>query len=1223
MALLGKIMSVFTDKVIVPKAENLAAQVFDTCVVDRQLEKKVISLFLQEYENEPFYMDLDSYITNYNVIANLISASRGKTSLQPNSKTAFISENIKLFIRRCPEYNKNTVQLSQVRDVFDWIFDFVFMEVNQLSPHSDIGKLQNDIRRGEAESEFRDNRNYAVTHDISQKLDFICSQIPALQGITDTAKQELGYCSSETEKFTDEIKEIEYEYQSRNLFEDALLRYFELLQSITTKLRGQPQAQIDTLICTLYCNIALCQSNLCDIEKAFRSLEVIPAPAAAESKIYHLVYAAIVVQHVDSEKYTIAKQHLDKALEGDPFYHRAFLLRQYLYALMEHVDCQSNIKELNNHFSSILIENSDRELIADYYMNCGLIFQAYDDPYSAAKNFEVAVEYGYDEVIAKYNLLTALYGQAVKGLSKDERVLFPQVDYSKMNYVIAELKSIILDNQINMQPYLTIKEKAVSLYVSACTLIGIRHNLSPLKVYLELSRDYEIIRELILGSDEELTENIISLLDKEDQQFLHFRTLLDSDDLTRCKDEIIELIDNSSENISAPLFHVLLQVCLISKEPGEYWKYKEMAVSAGVNGAPISAMDACAYELEGNIEQAKCLFDNVAATSNQYHVLENALRFYKRNSFFVECESLYLRIQNLQENASISIDDIDTFYSEAISFFLSQQSALAEEFLNRINSRIISLDNYYNLQALLYSNINDTARLNDSLTHINSSSNCFQDGFNKALCQRWLLNYEEALETCFVLLEITSDENEQVKLYWLISDLYLLKENLDESYVWAQKSHDLKIQNPYDRSHQALITRALRCGHTESFSSVLDYKQKHPVVVDWIEAFTISDADENPLASITKQLEDRFPNAKDYAERERDIAEQYKKGVLSINLLLQYYNGEWWQLFQFAAKNKLKISMGNRERLQLEQALIKEHLVVDAQTLIFMSYYGCLSALQSITCLHINFGSVATLQYCYLSWDHPCIKDLMRWIESTDNIVFEADGFINDENVLTKTLSRDFVAGCNIAQKNKVPFLYLDAVASTYQAVPEIGIPENLSFISIPALCEFFGQTQPRLKDQMLYRLLTGGNFIGFSADTIIEQVQSHNFEVSYDLIQPFLICKSDYDMRSFSDVYLQAINRLQKLHPESAAFLAEIILNDTARVWRRGTYYRVTANNYADNDARNRSRAIAFYVARIVAGIKQILPCMSNELSSLCSELQRLVLESMKPDPLDQIFSN
>ncbi|WP_313184963.1 hypothetical protein, partial [Lacrimispora sp.] len=89
------------------------------------------------------------------------------------------------------------------------------------------------------------------------------------------------------------------------------------------------------------------------------------------------------------------------------------------------------------------------------------------------------------------------------------------------------------------------------------------------------------------------------------------------------------------------------------------------------------------------------------------------------------------------------------------------------------------------------------------------------------------------------------------------------------------------------------------------------------------------------------------------------------------------------------------------------------------------------------------------------------------------------------------------------------------------------------------------------------------------------------------------------------------------------AAFLAEIILNDTARVWRRGTYYRVTANNYADNDARNRSRAIAFYVARIVAGIKQILPCMSNELSSLCSELQRLVLESMKPDPLDQIFSN
>ena len=60
-------------------------------------------------------------------------------------------------------------------------------------------------------------------------------------------------------------------------------------------------------------------------------------------------------------------------------------------------------------------------------------------------------------------------------------------------------------------------------------------------------------------------------------------------------------------------------------------------------------MDACAYELEGDIEKAKILFSGIAQTCTDYHVLENILRFYKRSNNVQECEDLYFKLQHLQK----------------------------------------------------------------------------------------------------------------------------------------------------------------------------------------------------------------------------------------------------------------------------------------------------------------------------------------------------------------------------------------------------------------------------------------------------------------------------------------------------------------------------------------------------------------------------------------------
>lgn len=195
--------------------------------------------------------------------------------------------------------------------------------------------------------------------------------------------------------------------------------------------------------------------------------------------------------------------------------------------------------------------------------------------------------------------------------------------------------------------------------------------------------------------------------------------------------------------------------------------------------------------------------------------------------------------------------------------------------------RITSLSEecYYHIKASLSCATNDVPQLLDSLNHLYGITHSFQDGFNKALCHRWLLNYDESLKECHILLNNNPSEDERVKIFWLISDLHLLKKEPDESYDWAKKAHDLMSKNPYDQSHPAFLGRSFRSGHHEGFATVLEYKHTHPVVVDWIQEVSISEA-ENPIESISQQIEKYFPDQKNHQEQGHQIASQYKQGII-------------------------------------------------------------------------------------------------------------------------------------------------------------------------------------------------------------------------------------------------------------------------------------------------------------------------------------------------------
>ena len=147
----------------------------------------------------------------------------------------------------------------------------------------------------------------------------------------------------------------------------------------------------------------------------------------------------------------------------------------------------------------------------------------------------------------------------------------------------------------------------------------------------------------------------------------------------------------------------------------------------------------------------------------------------------------------------------------------------------------------------------------------------------------------------------------------------------------------------------------------------------------------------------------------------------------------------------------------------------------------------------------------------------------------------------------------------------------------------------------------------------MLYKLMQYGEFISFSATTVFEQIKSNDFQVTEELLRPFLICKSDYNMQSFSYVYLGAIHLLKEENKTAAIAMSEMVMRNTMQIWRRGTYYRETLKKMP-NDGMMRTRVLSIfkYACSIIAGMKQIWATMPKQISNLYDELQKIIADEL-----------
>lgn len=1187
-------------------------EVTDTIFRNPRLKDSVQQYLKNKYENECFYNNLTYYLENYKIIDNTI-AMFYNANYGVLSKKDFVKKHLNGFVDAFERYRDDLIAMMLIKSSLEELYTIIETAITYISPHTDSGKLliQAEIHQSELCTQF---------NHTDKKLDKIIELIQDSNKVSTTSINESVVSDAiandikdgssaikEFEKRIESISQKTFSYENETV---KISKYLALFADLTTQLYNEPRDQIDKLICSLYCRTSICYCNLGNYEEALSSLEKIPEEAKKENKLYHYVFSLIVAVHKITSRFSEAIESANKALQIDNNYHRAFLVRSFLYALVKKVPGTELLRELDEQFKSILELNEDAELINEYHLYRGFICNEYENYNDAINSFVAAKNNGYDELVADCNIGTTYYTWACEKVPRNKVVFCADVDVELLCKTIEILKRwLFSDDYMSIIPYT--KSKLVSIYVSACMFLGISHNLSPLQDYISLPYlEYEALRSIILGSDDIISEDAMNLLSADDRLHAKITNYLKECDISNAKNCITDLGEIEFENLPQSIKIMFLQICISDKDIENYEKYRGRLTEKD-NGEIIDCMDAYVMALKGNVEEAKHVIDNQAITSMNFKILRNIVAFYAQYGFLSEEEELLLRIFDLHIKNLVYIADIEWFYIEAINFFTRRKSNQVLKFIERIDFEHIDKKAACSAKAIFFSSINDIPNMLVCTSELFQITHKEQYAFNQIDCLIKLFRYDDALACALELFEIIPDSNvdERERIYWLISDIYLFLNDLDNSNEWALKAHDYFKENPYKLSHQSYINRATRAGHTEAISKAIDYKHTHPVVVDWLKEVKILAESTDGTALIKAISEATGYNADEYDKQQWEVLKTYKNQIPSNYFLLKYYNYDLSKFFIFADQNKIVISNGSLAVLQNEKQLVEDHIIIDAITLITMKRYKCFETLNNIKHVHISYATVGVLQSYFLTHDYHYVADILEWLQSADNVVFENDGiweFDADNSVFTY----EFTACCNIAGNHDIPLLTIETIASAICTDPKSYLPQSLRTVSINAFCEkIMGEHSTEL-NQMIYSLMNGCTFINFTSDTIIHQIIINNYVVEKEMLSPFMTCNTKSDMISFANVYLATIKQLAITNLDAAVEFARIVFENAMKIWRKGDHDRWVCTVSPDSLSEYRVKAINQYLIFLTIQFVGLNLSIPIDLQNTISELQEKIVQ-------------
>ncbi|ATD56760.1 hypothetical protein BTM21_02940 [Clostridium chauvoei] len=388
------------------------------------------------------------------------------------------------------------------------------------------------------------------------------------------------------------------------------------------------------------------------------------------------------------------------------------------------------------------------------------------------------------------------------------------------------------------------------------------------------------------------------------------------------------------------------------------------------------------------------------------------------------------------------------------------------------------------------------------------------------------------------------------KVYIMKSNIYILKNNLNDAYEYAEKAKQLVIDIPRSDVHNFFVGRSLRCNKIDNgVIHINEFRQAYPKVDDWFKCFNSIDVDEDGNEELSEEIKSFF---KEQSQGFNALLEMLREGQVGMSLVSKYKGYTINELIRWKDIYNIKVNInsGNIDEMSNEINNISETIVLDVFTLYILSDIKCLELLREFNDIRICNSTIEYLNYVLLKEEDEKVREILVFIENEINIrvIPFNNNCINDFEPEFRKGIDDFILDSILyARDNNFSYCYGEVFIK--QVCSVIGT----NSISLVSLIRKLGE----IKGFKAISKLINGNytFINFTFKDMYYLARESNFTKDNSLDNFFKISKGG-DISTFIGQYIMFILSIYYLNRDSFDLYFNIYIKAMESLYKKSNYY-------------------------------------------------------------------
>lgn len=761
-----------------------------------------------------------------------------------------------------------------------------------------------------------------------------------------------------------------------------------------------------------------------------------------------------------------------------------------------------------------------------------------------------------DDMNSKLQYAHNLYGYSIKDSVDEDRVMHDKINYQYL------IESKLMCEEILKLAESTNDSKlykdCLILYVNILSLLGqINEAIDSLNNVKFIDDNEELINfedrlKALYGKDDNCTRNL-----SESDLFLK-----ETFDLLNLKkyNEVITIIgskcwDKYKEDIK---IHCILLECYIEmKDYSNFIKHIRKLECNNVESNLLIKVKARYHIEKEEYGKAESYLKESIIKYRDPDTYCWLLNLYEKQEEKEKYEDLIEKILN--EDRFILEVEYSKVYTSYFKFLFKHNlyNKALELLYNDCDKKKFYEQDYINLSINIYSNLGRYFDSAQELEHLYKINNNYETLFNAANEYFRCNELDKSLDILKNLEK--SGVNFLEKIYVMISNIYVLKNELCIAYKYAEKAKELVVDIPKSEVHNFFVGRSLRCNKVDNgVIHINEFRESYPKVDDWVKFFKSREVDDDGNEGLSLEIKEFL---KVQSEGFQNILKLLRNGQVGISTVCKCRHYTINELIRWKDNYGIKINInsGNSDEISNEISNITEIIVMDAFVLYILADIDKLEFLRSFKEIRICNSTIEYLNYLLLKQEDNSVRKILLYIENEINIkiVYTNNHSKNDFETDCRKVFDDFILDSVLYAKEN-GYIYCYGEIFIKKLCDSIGT-NGISLVSlIRSLNE---ESSYVIINKLMNQNYT---FINFTYKDMYYIAKESSFSNSNEL-KCFFKVSREGDISTFIIQYIMFIFSIYYLNKDSFYIYFKLYLESMNSLYKKSYYYIFTNGTIAN----------------------------------------------------------